>query len=138
MSVITGSCQCGAIEYSVKNDIRAAGYCHCRECRKLSGSTALAFGRVSDSSLSITKGEEVISTYQKSEESVICFCRICGSNLFARKPRMRAVALYLGALNGVPSMKPRAHLFTASKAPWYEITDDLVQFETAPPEQDET
>jgi hypothetical protein len=26
-----------------------------------------------------------------------------------------------------------AHIFVASKAPWFEITDDLPQYETVPP-----
>jgi hypothetical protein len=29
----------------------------------------------------------------------------------------------------VPTIRPSAHIFVGSKAPWFEITDDLPQFE---------
>ena len=33
----------------------------------------------------------------------------------------------LGSLEDEPSMRPTEHIFVGSKAPWFEITDDLVQ-----------
>jgi hypothetical protein len=32
-----------------------------------------------------------------------------------------------GPLEDEPTLKPTAHIFVGSKAPWYEITDDLPQ-----------
>ena len=34
----------------------------------------------------------------------------------------------LGSLHDAPSIKPRAHIFVADKAPWYDITDSLPQY----------
>ena len=28
-----------------------------------------------------------------------------------------------------PTIRPAGHIYVGSKAPWYEITDDLLQFE---------
>jgi hypothetical protein len=33
----------------------------------------------------------------------------------------------LGTLEDTPSIRPTAHIFVGSKAPWFEITDDLPQ-----------
>jgi hypothetical protein len=34
-----------------------------------------------------------------------------------------------GLLDDDPGVKPALHMFVGSKAPWWEITDDLPQFE---------
>jgi hypothetical protein len=39
----------------------------------------------------------------------------------------------VGTVDGNPGMRPREHIFVASKAPWYEISDDLPQFAQWPP-----
>jgi hypothetical protein len=35
----------------------------------------------------------------------------------------------MGSLVDVPTIRPSSHIFVGSKAPWFEITDDLPQFE---------
>ncbi len=39
----------------------------------------------------------------------------------------------LGTITGDPELRPEAHIFVGSKARWYEITDDLPQFDEWPP-----
>ena len=43
----------------------------------------------------------------------------------------------LGTVKGDPGLRPEAHIFVSSKAPWYEITDHLPQFDEWPPETSE-
>jgi hypothetical protein len=40
--------------------------------------------------------------------------------------------LPLGALDDDPGKKPKLHVFVAHKAPWYDITDELPQFDELP------
>ncbi len=42
------------------------------------------------------------------------------------------VGVYSGTLDADPEMQPALHLFVKSKAPWFEITDDLPRFDTFP------
>jgi hypothetical protein len=35
----------------------------------------------------------------------------------------------MGSLVDAPSIRPTSHIFVGSKAPWFDITDDLPQFE---------
>ncbi len=68
----------------------------------------------------------------EAERFGVCFCRVCGSIL----PRVGAdpiVGIPAGALDDDPGGRPRLHFFVGSKAPWYEIRDDLPQFESYPP-----
>ena len=36
-------------------------------------------------------------------------------------------------VTGDPGVRPESHIFVGSKAPWFEITDDLTQYEGYPP-----
>jgi hypothetical protein len=38
----------------------------------------------------------------------------------------------LGTLTDPPTIRPQAHIFVGSKAPWFEITGALPQFEELP------
>lgn len=42
------------------------------------------------------------------------------------------VGVALGTLNADPGKGPECHVFVGSKAPWYEILDELPQFESFP------
>lgn len=35
---ITGGCLCGQIQYEYKGEVGPAVYCHCSDCRKVTGS----------------------------------------------------------------------------------------------------
>jgi hypothetical protein len=39
------------------------------------------------------------------------------------------VHVAMGSLVDAPSIRPTKHIFVGSKAPWFEITDELPQFE---------
>jgi hypothetical protein len=39
------------------------------------------------------------------------------------------VHVALGSLVDAPGIRPTAHIFVGSKAPWFEITDDLPRHE---------
>ena len=41
-------------------------------------------------------------------------------------------AFPLGALDDDPGVRPRFHVFVAYKAPWFDITDALPQFQELP------
>lgn len=138
MKELKAECLCGAVEYSVEDRLDDAGYCHCSECRSNSGSAFSAFGGIAEDALGIVKGAEHMSTYQKTEDSLLCFCSICGSSLFSRKPKMGMVHLRLGSLTDVPGLKPQAHVFVNSKSMWYEITDNLPQLEEMANNSDKT
>jgi hypothetical protein len=38
-----------------------------------------------------------------------------------------------GSLDDPPGLEPMAHIFVGSKAPWFEITDGLPQYQEYPP-----
>lgn len=125
---IQGGCLCGELRYSIADNLLYAGYCHCSECRKASGSAFLAFGGLLPTDLSIEQGDELLGKFEKSEESTGYFCKGCGSSVFAEKPKLGFMSVLLGSLDSTPSLRPQFHIHTASKAPWYQIADKLPQY----------
>ena len=130
---ITGSCACGEVVFSVADRFLYAGYCHCSKCRKASGAMGTAIGGLRKGELSISSGEQSISRYDRSAESVSCFCGRCGSVLFGEKPGTDLVHVRYGVLDATPQLLPQAHMHVASKANWYSINDSLPQFDEFPP-----
>jgi hypothetical protein len=59
-------------------------------------------------------------------------CGVCGSLLYSVVRDGAYVHVALGSLADEPSIRPSAHIFVGSKAPWFEITDDLPQFDELP------
>jgi hypothetical protein len=63
----------------------------------------------------------------------VAFCRQCGGST----PRVAAaggiVVVPAGPLDTDPGMRPLAHIFVASKAPWFDITDSIPQLAEGPP-----
>jgi hypothetical protein len=129
IKILRGGCMCGAVAYSTSDDFKYAGYCHCTDCQQFSGSLFNAFGGVPRESFVVTKGQEHIKRFTKNEESILCFCAICGSSLFAEKPKKEMIHIRLGSLRDHQSLAPQFHAFVQDKAPWYEITDGLPQYD---------
>lgn len=133
MNTITGSCLCGEVVFTVKDDFIYAGYCHCSRCRKATGAAGAAIGAVAKDSVTVIQGESSLRFYQRSEQSISCFCQSCGSTLFGEKPQTGLRHIRYGVLDDCPSLLPQAHMHVASKADWYTITDALPQFAASVP-----
>ena len=127
--MIRGSCLCGAVRYEIDGPFASASHCHCGQCRKGHGAAFASYGLVSSAAFRIVAGAECIASYRSSATATRTFCRRCGSNLEWRgsaTPERTAVAL--GTLDGDPGIRPGSHIFVASKAPWFEISDALPRF----------
>ena len=128
--MITGQCLCGAQRFELDGPLELNHHCHCGFCRKHHGSG-------------------------------VRLARGCGTGAAALDPRRRdrvrgplpawcaSRAATCGAglpqqIDGLPVFVPAGfldaldarfdfHIFAASKAPWYEISDGVPAFDTYPP-----
>jgi hypothetical protein len=102
-------------------------------CRKAHGAAFRSRARVNSRDFKWVQGEERITWYQSSPGTYRGFCSVCGSALLTRFERDSTYfGLPLGALDTDPKVKPKLHVFVGSKAPWYDIVDDLPQFDEEP------
>jgi hypothetical protein len=132
--MLEGGCHCGAVRYESHGRALRSVNCHCPDCRKVSGATYASVLVVESSGFQVTAGEADIVPYHSSPGKSRCFCRRCGSHVFARMDsRPEIVLIRAGSLDGDPGMRPQVHIWVKAKAPWDEILDDLPQFEEGLP-----
>ncbi len=113
----------------VKGKLGPAGYCHCKQCQRASGSAFAANAPARTKYFGITCGDDLVSEYESSPGKFRAFCRRCGSPIYSRRdsePEIRRIRL--GTLDADPGRRPLAHVWVGSKAPWYSIEDSLPQY----------
>ena len=129
-----GQCLCGKIRYEITTALGEAHHCHCSICRRTHGAPFSTFVQVASSGFRIVDGAQHLRAYHASPPCERTFCDTCGSRLTFRFDGMPdALWVSVGTLDPQPTLAPSAHMFVASKAPWFEITDDLPQFPEYPP-----
>jgi hypothetical protein len=131
--MVKGSCLCGGVRYQIDGDIGPMAHCYCSMCRKQHGTSLATYVGVKASDFRWVKGQELVAGYQSSPGLQRGFCRTCGSNLPVPDSAEETLFIPAGTLDDDPGVRPAAHIFVASKAPWVEITDDLPQFDEYPP-----
>ena len=133
--MINGRCECGRIRYEVDGEIEDFSHCHCSQCRRLHGAAYATFADVSRARFRYVSGESDIKVYASSEINDRVFCAECGSNILVdSKQDPETLYISMGTVDGEPSCPPGYHIFVGSKAPWHEITDNLKQYDTWPPD----
>jgi hypothetical protein len=126
--LLAGRCECGAVRYSVEDTFRYSMNCHCSRCRAATGSAFKAMAGIERDKLEITEGGDALLVVGDDELNDTR-CAACGSLLFSVVRDGAYLHVALGSLVDAPGIRPTHHIFVGSKAPWFEITDDLPQFD---------
>ena len=124
--MLEGRCECGAVRYRVADEFRYAANCHCSNCRAGTGSAFKPFAGIEREKLELTQGADGLLIWG-DEAANHTRCGTCGGLLFSVVREGAYVHVALGSLVDEPSIRPTEHIFVGSKAPWFEITDDLPQ-----------
>ena len=124
-----GSCHCGAVAFEIEKPVDAWHNCHCSRCRRGRGGAHASNLFLDARRFRWVSGESGIDAYKvpEAERFTQSFCRTCGS----KTPRVNPlgyVSIPAGSLDDDPGSRPERHIYAASKAPWFEIEDDLPQF----------
>ena len=128
MANITGSCLCGAISYSISQNIGDIIHCHCIKCRKAHGAAFSSVAKIEDDNFSIT-GKNKLNSYQSSPGKSRYFCSCCGSQIYAKRDDADFIILRLGTLNDesmfASQYQETKHIWLAEKACWFEVNLSL-------------
>jgi hypothetical protein len=126
-----GSCFCGAVELTVAGEPVAAGFCHCSSCRSWAAAPVNAFSLWKPEAVKITKGEDSIGVYHKTETSYRKFCRICGGHLLTDHPPFGLIDVYAAT---IPTYRhePTLHVHYAETV--LRIKDGLPKMKDMPRE----
>jgi hypothetical protein len=126
--MLRGRCECGAVRYRVADAFLYAANCHCSRCRAATGSAFKAFAGIERVKLEISNGGDTLLIVGEANANDTR-CAACGSLLFSVVRDGAYVHVAMGSLVDAPGLRPTHHIFVGSKAPWFEIADDLPQFE---------
>jgi hypothetical protein len=123
-----GSCLCRKVQYEIRGELHDVLNCHCSMCRKLHAAAFRTRAKVETKNWKAIAGAEFIKFYESSPGEHKGFCSECGSSIFTKFDRNPDwISFPLGTLDSDPHVKATRHVFVKSKAPWFEITDDLPQ-----------
>jgi len=128
---LTGSCLCGTVRYKVKDEFVYSLICHCSQCRRATGAASKPFAGIEREKLVITAGLEAVLRYG-DETTHDMHCGRCGSLLYSNIGTGPYLHVTLGTLLESPGIRPTAHIFVGSKAPWDTIADGLPQHQQFP------
>ncbi len=116
------------MRYRVADEFRYAANCHCSNCRASTGSAFKPFAGIEREKLEVTDGADKLLIWGDADNNHTR-CAVCGSLLYSVVRDGAYVHVALGSLADEPSIRPTEHIFVGSKAPWFEITDELPQRE---------
>jgi len=118
---LKGSCYCGAIEYTVKDDGSRDGImCHCRTCQIMN--TASSYNmKSSQDAVKVTKGSPSVYDDDKADSGSIIhryFCGKCATALFSDPESIPGVRFVkLGALDQAKDFKLAAEIYVDTALP---------------------
>ena len=128
---ITGSCLCGAVTFEC-DGLGAASYCHCEDCRRLTGSAFNVGVRCASDGFRVKSGELGSFTKNGSTGSELTrwFCQSCGSPIYGSSVADPSIVfIRAGALNDPKVVKPSLEAWTSSKVGWADIPPGIRSFE---------
>jgi hypothetical protein len=131
---LTGGCLCGSVRFELSGPINVVNMCHCSRCRKRGGSAFATVVHARLSHFKFVKGEDHIQLFEPEGWNKRRFCMGCGSPLPGWDEEDDEVGIPAGLFDEGLATRPGLHIMTDSKAAWYDIADDIEQFQAFPPD----
>ena len=121
--VVTGRCYCGSTLLTSRTPSQLVPYCHCSDCRRLTGAPAAAFAAFSEDAVSIRPARPLVTPADAGVRR--SFCSDSGSPLAAWFDYLPGqVYVPLGLLDKASDFPAQMHSHVDAKLPWLEIADD--------------
>lgn len=118
----TGGCMCEAVRYRAFGEPVRIEVCHCRTCRRNTGSAFGIFVLFKADDAVVEGEEENVTTYRSSPETTRHSCRHCGTPLFNRFEGH--IDFHLGTLDEAERVSPQTEIWTARRLPWLSAFPD--------------
>ena len=126
-----GGCLCSVVRFEFEGPVDELELCHCRRCRKATGSAFLPSLQVPAERFRFVSGEGAIRLVELPLEEhpppyIHAFCGMCGSPTPFPHPVTGRVAVPAGTLEDDPAAEAVRHIYVEHEAPW------LARAESAP------
>lgn len=135
MPTISGSCLCGAINYTSSAQPALTAFCHCRNCQKAGGGGYSVNVAVPSSSLEVRGTPQTYRTVGTTGLPVARrFCAQCGSALFTDAAAFEGLTFVKGGSLDDPSwIQSTLHIWCDSAQPWDKLPEGATCVPTNPP-----
>lgn len=131
--ITKGYCLCRTVQYELEGEVGPAVRCYCRTCQCATGTAFATVALVDGSRFRVVAGEESMASFESSPGKKRYFCSNCASPVFTKLDAdPDTYRIRVGGLENPPGVQVMRHIFVAEKVDWYEIADDLPQFEAWP------
>ena len=128
-SFLKGSCGCQNVKYRVNDKPLFTQACHCKDCKKSTGSSFVIHTMVLEKDLEVKGDVASIELPTGSGKGVNAFfCIICGVYVFCRY-NISAGRVAVRSQTLENSIQPQAHIFVKDKDPWIEISDKSICYD---------
>ena len=126
---LDGGCLCGQVRYQIIGPRRDIINCHCQNCRRTHGHVA-AYTSVNKEDLVLINQQSLKWYHDQSPNTYRGFCGECGASLFwDARDENNKIAVSAGTLDTGQGLKTIGHVYVSEAGDYYEISDDLPQFE---------
>ncbi len=133
MSIINGSCLCGAIHYQVEAPVSWCAHCHCNMCRKAHGSAFVTWFGVAKKNFKLLAGSTLIRWYRSSPRARRGFCNFCGSTVFFEAlSAPDEMQITVASAKDGHFLNPQGHVFWDEHVQWVALHDTLPRLNSAP------
>ncbi len=118
---LKGSCLCGQVRYAIQAEPKRFFYCHCQQCRKLTGSAHAANILAKPTKIEWIKGESKVRRYDAADGRAFThvFCIDCGSGLPFINMSGTTLFIPAGSLDTSAGLAVNGNIFWAESADWY-------------------
>ena len=129
---LKGSCGCKKVNYEIKDKPLITQACHCKDCKKSTGSSFVIHTMVFEDDFSIIgdiSSTELPTGSGKGYRAY--FCVNCGVYIYCQynisKGKGGRVAVRTATLDN--PITPEAHIFVKDKDPWIDIVNKEICFD---------
>ncbi|WP_300518278.1 GFA family protein [Aliiroseovarius sp.] len=129
MTKHVGECFCGAVAIEVTGAPEGMGYCHCASCRAWSAGPVNAFTLWKPENVRVTRGEDRLARFMKTENSGRQYCTDCGGHVMTDHPGLGLVDVYAATVPSV-EFQPGVHVNYAETV--LPMKDGLPKFKDFP------
>lgn len=92
-------------------------------CRRAQGAGFVTWVGTDEARFSLLAGSDALGRYRSSRAGTRSFCSRCGSPLFFQSSRWPGqMHVTLASLDSCEGLKPQAHAYWKSRAPWADWT----------------
>ena len=120
ITTLRGSCLCGEVAYEIKTQLTHFYFCHCQQCRKLTGSAHASNILARPVPVNWLKGADKIKRFDARDGRAFThvFCSECGSGLPFLNISGSTLFIPAGSLDTSPGLPVDRNIFSAEMPKW--------------------